>query len=128
MTTVTGRRGTVFPLVALFLSPTPGQFLSGAGFVVTATTSGSSISGNQLIGVITGVCAVITLVVLVITTSRKNSNDRIKAERDYDREIREAEERGERRQKVWTQYYKDLAEGKISRQPPPQQPYIGGEQ
>lgn len=99
------------PVIDPAVLPIVHQTAAGAGSVLASFTGGLAV-GGVVVGIFAGLATVTSLVIFAFVTIRS-------ARRDRDQEIRDAEKRGEDRQKQWTDYYKDLAEGHLRLPPIP---------
>lgn len=85
------------------------QAAAAAGSIVASVTGGIAL-GGAVVGILAGIATVFSLVIFAWVTVRKSR-------RDYEQEIRDAEQRGEDRQREWTDYYKALAGGQFPQAP-----------
>lgn len=105
-------RAPVIPPVASFVvATTVKQGAAASGSILASITSGIAV-GGALIGIAAGIATVISLVIFATVTVKKGR-------RDYEQEMRDAEARGEDRQKEWTEYWKAMY---LSRQSVPVEP------
>lgn len=93
-------------------APALNQSAAALGSVVASVTSGITL-GGVIIGIIAGLSTVVSLAIFAAVTVRKGR-------KDYAQEIRDAEARGAAGEKRWSDYYKDMAEGRFRLPPRPE--------